>query len=1033
MVQMDDVSGHGTSQAFMWSINSPATMALQVPAGLAKELQQNVTAFWAGDELHAAKWLTEFQRAEGAWEICIEALRPGPLPSCDEELVQEFCAQTLARLARSFASRHHLSVQHAQRDLLAALLEQHVAGQRTVWKQLALALTCAYLWTGTWVPPSRGYGELPEQVRRELLTLPVDLLFCDRALPLDDPRLRQAAAVALLEACGTAFEELLLADGDDAACLASVGGWLGALRRALRLMPACDATKPLQALAGHGVLLLSRAHAKPAESAEIALQLARWQQLVCNDDLATMLGPILSSIFDGAAPDDCQALLPLLADLSAGCWPRAALGDFAVDWQGLAESAMAILRIAVGSCVSEGNEDSSTEVADAEAAFAVWGRFAVTVQEGTQAAAATLDNMLEEDDDSGRIRPEKRSRMREEKNWRASPEQIAQCEALPQLFVGFSAVLLEMMKMPLDPIDIEALRVLWKLRAAAEAALGAWARLLGKTQNWMEIAFAPLQQVCLVVSALGEDDFLGDEVWRDVEVALWLSACLARSARSEDNAAQAPASAVLELQIAMDLAPEPWKTWVCAAASSLAGSAVGDLCTRLIVWMLERPPSASFAPEYMELTELPYAESLAQLCSQLPAGSAHIALGERLATLAFAERPSVAMHEQTVKAQSFMLRAMRHAMGGDAALLCNGLSQGVLPPLCKAVEAEAQSASHESEPQWFATRILFATLQAALPPVESPSMDPLHPALVLWKEHWSYVEAALMQWPQSPETEQPAVAAIEAITAAAQALPLCLPDVVSLLARSAAKHEMPDLELNALRAVSNGVRCPPMNAGQSADVVAGAISSAVEAELAQQGELLESPSTLAAFFQLLSDAVRPSPLGTAGVGPCADHLRPKMLERCALMGRCLALVPLGLQDCTSESATASMLRFMGNLVGNEEKLPKNAPHRAFLVAMLPELCASLCHALATLQHLTALDEGLVAAAELLLRLANALPEELPAALSAGIGQSHVSAWSGGQLQRHIGNRASYPKQTDWLEEFQQIVCELQREHRKVSH
>merc|ERR1712107_123648 len=128
-----------------------------------------------------------------------------------------------------------------------------------------------------------------------------------------------------------------------------------------------------------------------------------------------------------------------------------------------------------------------------------------------------------------------------------------------------------------------------------------------------------------------------------------------------------------------------------------------------------------------------------------------------------------------------------------------------------------------------------------------------------------------------------------------------------------------------------------------------------------------------------------------------------------------------------------MLRFMTNVIGNDDQLSQQAPQRAPLVAMLPELCASLCHALATLQHLTELNGGLIAAAEFLLRVASVFPGNLPAALSAGMGQAHVAAWSAAQLQRHISSRASWPKKHEWLEELQHIVCELQREHRKVSH
>merc|ERR1740121_3603423 len=376
---------------------------------------------------------------------------------------------------------------------------------------------------------------------------------------------------------------------------------------------------------------------------------------------------------------------------------------------------------------------------------------------------------------------------------------------------------------------------------------------------------------------------------------------------------------------------------------------------------------------------------------------------------------------------------MRDAMGGDATLICKGLGQFVLPAVCRAVETEAQAASGQTEPAWHATQVLFATLKAALPSADSPTTDALHPAAQLWKEKWSYVEAALLHWPRSSTTDQPAAAAADALAAAAAGMPGVLPEASSLLARTVAKHQLPELELQALRKVCGGVRCPPLDATRSAEVLASAISGCAEALLTQQAELIRSPATLAAFFDLMSDSLRDSPAGTAGMGLWSDQLRPKLLAQSTIIGRCLALVPLALPDCVSEGATVAMLRFMTSLVGNDDQLSPQAPQRAVLVAMLPELCASLCHALATLQHLAELDGGLAAAADFLLRVSAVFPGDLPGALSAGMGHAHVAAWSAAQLQRHMSSRASWPKKHEWLEELQHIVCELQREHRKVSH
>merc|ERR1711963_429428 len=107
----------------------------------------------------------------------------------------------------------------------------------------------------------------------------------------------------------------------------------------------------------------------------------------------------------------------------------------------------------------------------------------------------------------------------------------------------------------------------------------------------------------------------------------------------------------------------------------------------------------------------------------------------------------------------------------EAQVFCNGLARSVLPTLCRAVDIEADAASRDPDQAWHSAQLLFATLTASLPTVEVPSMDLSHPAIVLWKDRWSYVEAALLHWPQSSATDQPAMAAAQAITAAIAALP----------------------------------------------------------------------------------------------------------------------------------------------------------------------------------------------------------------------------------------------------------------------
>lgn len=114
------------------------------PALTSCTTHRRVTMFHAGDELYSGAWLSDFQKTGlTAWHVCTEKLRVGPLTSCDGELLQAFCAQTLARLARAFASHFDVNSQRSARDTLEALLAVHAYGQTLVWKQLALALACA--------------------------------------------------------------------------------------------------------------------------------------------------------------------------------------------------------------------------------------------------------------------------------------------------------------------------------------------------------------------------------------------------------------------------------------------------------------------------------------------------------------------------------------------------------------------------------------------------------------------------------------------------------------------------------------------------------------------------------------------------------------------------------------------------------------------------------------------------------------------------------------------------------------------------
>jgi len=1016
-----------------------------------QELQKHVTCFWAGDEVVAAQWLTNFQRSEAAWEVSVEVLRPGPLPSCDEELMQEFCAQTLARLSRSFGSQRSASVQHTCVEQLQTLLQAHSMGQRGIWKQLALALTSVRLWTGKWAWPSNGDLELPQEVRAELLSLPAELLFCDRGLPLDESKLRQVAAQALLQGCWTAFEELLRPGSQDAASVRTVASWLRALRKALRWVPLWDATQPIQSLASFGPQLLEKAASLPGDSAEVALQLTRWQQIVCNDDMAIMLDPVLSSIFCSLGPEESQRLLPLMCELSAGIWPRAAAGDIILDWHGLGEAAKEMLRLALKARIEQapGEEDENEDDdedgtggvgADVEATLGVWERFAVTMSEGTQAAAATL---LEEDDDPGAPRPEKRSRREAEQNWKPSTEKIAQCENILVLFQMFMQGLLEMLRISSDPLDLEALKLLQRLRASARTSLAAWVKLIRQIPTWEETAFQPLHLAIFSVTS-GTEETLDDATWRDVEAALWIGSVLAEEASKHGEGLAAEAAlAVWELREPLSQALEPWRTWLLHSATSFAPAMPRERVPNYIEWMLANPPSSSFALEVLELTELPFMQNLRTLCERLPQGSPHIGLCDRLVLLVFVERPPKALHARVVEVKAAVLEAMRFAAGSDHAVLCQGLRQGLLPSLTQAAEQEAAQAladpSNKERP-WTAARTLFALLRAALPLPEQQKLSraagdgqgtATAASLALWKDCWRYIEAAMTTWPQTESSEEPSKSAVAALVAAASALPGLLPDIVNLLAASVAKYDMPDIEFDALRTIISTVSCPPLDPASCAEVLCAAVASAAEAELRNEEDLTESPSTLAAFFQLLAEAIRPSPLGTAGAGPCAGQLRPRLMARTDLINSSLSVAVQSLQNCTSEAAVIAILRFLGNFVGTDKLA--GTPLEQLKGSSLP-LTAPVLQALSTLPQLQEMEEGLIAAAELLLRLFLALSsEDASNLLVLASTEAGLAPGSRDQLQRLLSTRSSFQNQTDWLEDFQQVVYQLQREHAKVKH
>mmetsp|Transcript_37032 Transcript_37032/g.96581 ORF Transcript_37032/g.96581 Transcript_37032/m.96581 type:complete len:470 (+) Transcript_37032:107-1516(+) len=466
-----------------------------------------------------------------------------------------------------------------------------------------------------------------------------------------------------------------------------------------------------------------------------------------------------------------------------------------------------------------------------------------------------------------------------------------------------------------------------------------------------------------------------------------------------------------------------------SSACALASAAPREHSALAVEWMLQRSPAAGGADEtLLEVTELPYAQALHRACQQLPAGELRGPLAEGLFQLAFARWPPSSYSEDTLKAQSLLLASVRYAIGGDAALLCRSLAQKVVPQIRQAVDAEAAAAPQEAEPHWRAAQVLFSTL-LALSPSGAPTTDAMHPAVLVWREMWSYVEAALVLWPASDATDQPAKAAAEALAEATRCLPAILPDALRLLARSAVQRELPDVQLEALRHVATGVPCPPVNPAIAAEVLTSAVAEVLGALLARKQHLLASPPTLEAAFKLLADAIRPSPAGMVGLGPCEDRLRPMLLAKGELTSGCLQLACEALPDCTSGTGAVAMAQYVSRLLEGEASWP--ADHRALAAGALGPLCAALCRALAS-QEALAEPEPLAALAEVLLAAARALPAEFGAAMAAAFGQTLIGEHGRAQMLAHLAGRAEWASEEGWLDQLAKIVGEWRGEKRRLE-
>eukprot|EP00931_Biecheleriopsis_adriatica_P089323 TRINITY_DN63478_c0_g1_i1.p1 TRINITY_DN63478_c0_g1~~TRINITY_DN63478_c0_g1_i1.p1 ORF type:complete len:1052 (-),score=280.09 TRINITY_DN63478_c0_g1_i1:39-3194(-) len=1040
-----------------------APMVQPSAADLAKELQQRVTMFHAGDELYSGAWLADFQKTGGtAWQVCTEALRMGPLPTCDQELLQAFCAQTLARLARAFVTWFpDVATQKAARDGLEALLALHSQGQTLVWKHLALSLACAEIWLGTWAAAAViTAGALPAAVRRELLLLPAELLFDEKALPLTDRQLREAAAASLFRSCDDVFAFLLqglaeefVPQEDKREALRVLSAWLRAVRKSQLWQPGNDAAAPLRCLALQGLSpqltmseeelllspLLAAARAAPAEAAEVAQQLAKWRG--APQAAAEILQPLLGCIF-AAARDDMEQesptwLLPLLDDLAKDLWPRATVGDVGMDWQPIAEQAFLALGWSA-SAWKAGEYGELGAVEDAEVAIAVWQTFAETLQSALRAAESFgCSSALTGSTDPAPLLvppPEKRLRRNQER-WQLSRAKLEEAGALQQLFQLLAEKFLEYLRLPIFTDHEEAMESCQTARAAAESALLPWAAIVSKGARSSEF-WAPLQNVEAQLRGVCEGAADGNAyfdgiVAEDVEVVLWFFGAICGSLPEDSGV-----SIALPQLAGLDTAPAPWRALLWSAACKLATAINTSQALSseengpvMLEWMLERPPSKAGEPCMLEVTELPYAQALEAACKRLPAGAAQPAVGETLFMLAFASwNPSSTQDERNLEVQAAYLSALRSAMGSAPDMLCQSLSGKVLPGISQAANAEAARSSSSGAwdspgTPWPATRLLFETLAAMLP-VGHPTSDDSHPAVAVWRQGWHSFEEVLLRHPVDAATDQPLKAAAQALKRAGLHAPTLLVEVLQLLARSAAQRDSAEVQLQVLREIVVGVPCPPVDPTKIAEVLARTIATAAEALLQRSQVLVDSPDELAAFFGLLAEAVRPSPPGAAGVGPCEDRLRPQLIGQRALIGRCLALVADALPDCRSESASRNMLRFVARLMSPEEAEPE--AHCAMLAAALSPLCAAVCRALAA-QDFLAEPEALAEAGEVFLAAAAALPEQLIPALEAGLAKVELPDHSKALLRQHISARAEWSQKGHWLEQLQQIVVEWKSE------
>mmetsp|Transcript_15597 Transcript_15597/g.35802 ORF Transcript_15597/g.35802 Transcript_15597/m.35802 type:complete len:1032 (-) Transcript_15597:74-3169(-) len=1015
-------------------------------AALASELRQRVTMFHAGDEKYSGEWLMTFRRTAGAWQVCMDCLNLGPPTSCDMELLQEFCAQTLARCARAFVRYHVQDARQQARDGLEHMLVMHASSPACIWKQLALALVCAELWLGMW-SASRMLGilGLPEKAQLELLVLPTELLFCDRALPLNDHFLQRAAAQSLLTSCEPVLCALLtsplgsvqLADafsGSHGSRLQCLSSWLRAVRKSLRLLPGCDEAAPLRLLAARMPELLSAAAAEPAEACEVIVQIARWKS--CPSDLSPLLQPLLNHCYLAADTLQYRALIPLFSELAAYCWPCAALGDMELDWE-----AVAMHSLKLHPTTGESDEDDEAWEEAEEGVLEAWQTFAESILEATGQSCGELGSSRSRSDASAPP-PEKRKRAHE--HWRVSPKHVAEAPSLQQMFGRLLVHIMTCLQLS-EGFNIgHQLETTRTMRAAAQRAVQSWIRLANIVSacSWKEALLTPfryLQELLKQCQAQGWEVHSAN-VWYELEVVLWLAASMLSS--WPDGSCEAVRSAALVLELdACESAPAEVKPLLRTSIAQLAAAASVDELPQMLARVLQRPPAEiafeSGMVEMLEFTELPYAEAVETMCRRLCGDNCPLdeesrqQVVERLFALAFStysqRPPDEDLPEDTLQAQAALLQAMRHTMGSYHAVLCECFASKVLPQLALAAEAEAARAqSSKGEKPWRDTMLLYLTLRAVLPAESSAQEN--HPAFSVWRQYWRYFEYGLLQWPQNTSTEQPAIAAAEAIVAGTKIFPTLLKDALALISAMSTSTQL-EQKLRSLREIVVG--CPPCNPAKAASLLSQTIAQALASvSLSYQYNLglgvqqLASPLECEEAFLLLAEAIRPPSQEEVGAGPCQDMLRPQLLSEGSVVTRGFEIANDALPGCSSTSCAKAILLFILHAVDGDVE-SHGANHRQTLVAALGPTCGAICKGLSLQEHM-AEPELLAIVAEIWEKAGRSLSAELPMALQSGLHEVQVPDQSRAQFWQHVANRSCWGQQQEWQEHLQQIVCDWQR-------